>query len=196
MRLTIAYSKIKKRNLVLIKNATYQRETLTEWPIIRQPLRVSVRKWILNVCTLPFYLVRDVRDSTGFSGGRLTRYFRWCWALLSIAESLKKILMLCVGKTWCDPDPLKTIVRDKNWLSNMSNMTFKFLLVDEFDTYLALYYHQSIYETVKMRLFSDSFWMQHKHDVVHWKLTHQTKINVVTSLQNPCCACLTNSLDI
>ena len=38
MRLTIAYSKIKKRNLVLINNATYQKETLSERPI-RQPLR-------------------------------------------------------------------------------------------------------------------------------------------------------------
>ena len=38
MRLTIAYSKIKKRNLVLIDNATYQRETLSERPI-RQPFR-------------------------------------------------------------------------------------------------------------------------------------------------------------
>ena len=37
MRLTIAYSKITKRNLVLINNATYQRETLSERPI-RQPL--------------------------------------------------------------------------------------------------------------------------------------------------------------
>ena len=37
MRLTIAYSKIKKRNLVLINNATYRRETLSERPI-RQPL--------------------------------------------------------------------------------------------------------------------------------------------------------------
>ena len=37
MRLTIAYSKIKKRNLVLINTATYQRETLSERPI-RQPL--------------------------------------------------------------------------------------------------------------------------------------------------------------
>ena len=40
MPLTIAYSKIKKRNLVLINNATYQRETLSERPI-RQPLRMS-----------------------------------------------------------------------------------------------------------------------------------------------------------
>ena len=39
MRLTIAYSKIKKRNQVLINNATYQRETLSEWPI-RQPLTI------------------------------------------------------------------------------------------------------------------------------------------------------------
>ena len=37
MRLTIVYSKIKKRNLVLNNNATYQRETLSERPI-RQPL--------------------------------------------------------------------------------------------------------------------------------------------------------------
>ena len=39
MRLTIAYSKIKKRNLVLINNATHQRETLSERPI-RPPLTV------------------------------------------------------------------------------------------------------------------------------------------------------------
>ena len=37
MHFTIAFSKIKKRNLVLINNATYQRETLSERPI-RQPL--------------------------------------------------------------------------------------------------------------------------------------------------------------
>ena len=37
MRLTIGYSKIKKRNLVLINNDAYQRETLSERPI-RQPL--------------------------------------------------------------------------------------------------------------------------------------------------------------
>ena len=41
MRLPIAYSKIKKRNLVLINNATYQRETLSERPI-RQPLIVTI----------------------------------------------------------------------------------------------------------------------------------------------------------
>ena len=38
MRLTIVYSKIKKWNLVLIINDTYQRETLSERPIL-QPLR-------------------------------------------------------------------------------------------------------------------------------------------------------------
>ena len=37
MRLTIAYYKITKQNLVLINNDTYQRETLSERPI-RQPL--------------------------------------------------------------------------------------------------------------------------------------------------------------
>ena len=44
MRLTIAYSKIKKRNLVLINNATYQRETLSERPI-RQPLKITHLAW-------------------------------------------------------------------------------------------------------------------------------------------------------
>ena len=37
MRLKIAYSKVKKRNLVLINNDTYQRETVSERPI-RPPL--------------------------------------------------------------------------------------------------------------------------------------------------------------
>ena len=37
MRLTIAYSKIKKRNVVLINNDTHQRETVSERPI-RPPL--------------------------------------------------------------------------------------------------------------------------------------------------------------
>ena len=41
MRLTITYSKTKKRNLVLINNDTYQRETLSERPI-RQPLRLHL----------------------------------------------------------------------------------------------------------------------------------------------------------
>ena len=38
MRLTIVYSKLKKRKLVLINNDTYQRETVSERPI-RQPLK-------------------------------------------------------------------------------------------------------------------------------------------------------------
>ena len=37
MRLTIANSKIKKRNLVMLNNDTYQRETVSEQPV-RQPL--------------------------------------------------------------------------------------------------------------------------------------------------------------
>ena len=37
MRLKIAYSKVKKRNLVLINNDTYQRGTVSERPI-RPPL--------------------------------------------------------------------------------------------------------------------------------------------------------------
>ena len=41
MRLTIAYSKIKKRNLVWINNDTHQRETLSERPI-RPPLRLEI----------------------------------------------------------------------------------------------------------------------------------------------------------
>ena len=40
MRLTIAYSKIKKRNLVLINNDTHQRETVSERPI-RSPLKIQ-----------------------------------------------------------------------------------------------------------------------------------------------------------
>ena len=41
MRLTIAYFKIKKRNLVLIDNDTHQRETLSERPI-RPPLKQAL----------------------------------------------------------------------------------------------------------------------------------------------------------
>ena len=50
MRLTIVYSKIKKRNLVLINNATYQRETLTDRPI-RLPLSWCIFK--LTMCEYP-----------------------------------------------------------------------------------------------------------------------------------------------
>ena len=45
MCLTIAYSKIIKRNLVLINNDTYQRETVSERPI-RQPL--NIKKQVLT----------------------------------------------------------------------------------------------------------------------------------------------------
>ena len=48
MHLTIAYSKIKKQNLVLINNATYQRETLSERPI-RQPLSLLLKKKYLSM---------------------------------------------------------------------------------------------------------------------------------------------------
>ena len=57
MRLTIAYSKIKKRNLVLINNDTYQRETLSERPI-RQPLRqIYCKNWFSDrVLPIVFYI--------------------------------------------------------------------------------------------------------------------------------------------
>ena len=46
MRLIIAYSKIKKRNLVLINNVTYQREILSDLPIpIRLPLTLLNGHW-------------------------------------------------------------------------------------------------------------------------------------------------------
>ena len=39
-RLTTAYSKIRKRNLVSVNKDAYQRETLAEWPV-RLPLTPS-----------------------------------------------------------------------------------------------------------------------------------------------------------
>ena len=48
MRLTIAYSKMKKRNLVLINNDTYQRETLSERPI-RQLLMITISESVMYV---------------------------------------------------------------------------------------------------------------------------------------------------
>ena len=56
MRLTIAYSKMKKRNLVLINNATYQRETLSERPI-RQPLsnRLGIHFRAIQKATYTFF---------------------------------------------------------------------------------------------------------------------------------------------
>ena len=55
MHLTIAYSKIKKRNLhvVLINNDTYQRETISERPI-RQPLTTNAL-WM--ICVLYFWWI-------------------------------------------------------------------------------------------------------------------------------------------
>ena len=47
MRLTIAYSKMKKQNLVLINNETYQREILSERPI-QQPLSQVVLAQVLE----------------------------------------------------------------------------------------------------------------------------------------------------
>ena len=56
MRLTVADSKIKKRNLVLINNDTHQRETLSERPI-RPPLMVQngleLNKWLKKVIFCP-----------------------------------------------------------------------------------------------------------------------------------------------
>ena len=42
---------MKKRNLVLINNATYQRETVSERPI-RQPLRLAIDNGILTLTLL------------------------------------------------------------------------------------------------------------------------------------------------
>ena len=52
MRLTIAYSKIKKRNLVLINNDTHQRETVSERPI-RPPL--SPGKCVIDLSESKLY---------------------------------------------------------------------------------------------------------------------------------------------
>ena len=53
MRLTIAYSKIKKRNLVLINNDTYQRETLSE-----QPIRLPLKDYSVILTTF-FYVMNQ-----------------------------------------------------------------------------------------------------------------------------------------
>ena len=47
----MAFSKIKKRNLVLINNDTYQRETLSERPI-QQPLK---RHWTTSALSPIFF---------------------------------------------------------------------------------------------------------------------------------------------
>ena len=61
MRLTIAYSKIKsKLNLVLINNATHQRETVEEWPI-RLPLNETERNLSIEaVTTWPWEIFFDI----------------------------------------------------------------------------------------------------------------------------------------
>ena len=62
MRLTIAYSKIKKRNLVLINNDTHQRETVSERPI-RPPLRCFLVKYVYSTIlgtVHTWYLVKYV----------------------------------------------------------------------------------------------------------------------------------------
>ena len=51
MRLTIAYSEIKKRNLVLINNDTHQRETVTERPI-RPPLTWDTQSETMQVASV------------------------------------------------------------------------------------------------------------------------------------------------
>ena len=60
MHLTIAYSKTKKQNLVLINNATYQRETLSisERPI-RQPLKLHLNDIIPNTEELKENIKRE-----------------------------------------------------------------------------------------------------------------------------------------
>ena len=68
MRLTIAYFKIKKRNLVSINNNTYQRETLSERPI-RQPLNVGEKYQNINVffyvCTLILLMRLKTNNDNG-----------------------------------------------------------------------------------------------------------------------------------
>ena len=49
MRLTIAYSKVKTRNLVLINNDTYQRETLSERPIWQPLSNILLREMNIAV---------------------------------------------------------------------------------------------------------------------------------------------------
>ena len=63
MRLTIAYSKIKKRNLVLINNDTYQTETVSERPI-RQPLRVLPNNAnAINILIIIYFTYKYTRSS-------------------------------------------------------------------------------------------------------------------------------------
>ena len=54
MRLTIAYSKKRKRNLVLVDKDACQRETLTKWPI-RLPLNHNNIDRDFYCCEYPIY---------------------------------------------------------------------------------------------------------------------------------------------
>ena len=74
MRLTIAYSKIKKRNLVLINNGTYQRETLSDRSI-RQPL-------VLTVCAT----LHINRGEVTVINGRLGQRLIFSWQLLKVTD--------------------------------------------------------------------------------------------------------------
>ena len=60
MCLTIAYSKIKKKqNLVLINNATYQRETLSERPI-QQTLTDCIWRELKDYIQVSFFTFRSL----------------------------------------------------------------------------------------------------------------------------------------
>ena len=61
MRLTIAYSKIRKQNLVLINNDTHQRETVSDRPI-RPPLNFKIKSTLsLLDVSVEFSICDDVR---------------------------------------------------------------------------------------------------------------------------------------
>ena len=81
MRLTIAYFKIKKRNLVLINNGTYQKETLSERPN-RQPLKIeqnSVLRILLNCFNL---CLKQLTSSSGAPS--IDKFFEQPWGVQSV----------------------------------------------------------------------------------------------------------------
>ena len=76
MRLTIAYFKIKKRNLVLINDGTHLRETLSERPI-RLPLKEFIEVSLLLfsaffICVLMPKIVTNLGDLTVCQKAALT----------------------------------------------------------------------------------------------------------------------------
>ena len=79
MRWTIAYSKIKKRNLVLIDNDTHQRETLSERPI-QPPLKcISLNFWSTFHRNYKFQIFQCIRWlHCKFLNKRKERHER-CW---------------------------------------------------------------------------------------------------------------------